>query len=120
MAWRETAHELIRRASVTPDDAGCQALLAEQLSAYGFQSESMRFGLVDNLWARRGTSGPLLVFAGHTDVVPPGPAERDERPVPAGDEADAARDEEAAGSIRIGTLTQSGPRTAGSTSWFRN
>lgn len=64
--------ELIRRASVTPEDAGCQQWLAEKLKALGFHCEHLRFGEVDNLWARRGTEGPLLVFAGHTDVVPTG------------------------------------------------
>ncbi len=64
--------ELIRRPSVTPDDAGCQTVLAERLEALGFRIEPMRFGEVDNLWARRGTAGPVLCFAGHTDVVPPG------------------------------------------------
>lgn len=66
------SQELIRRASVTPADAGCQQWLAEKLNALGFHCEHLRFGEVDNLWARRGTSGPLLAFAGHTDVVPPG------------------------------------------------
>lgn len=69
----DLACELIRRPSVTPDDAGCQDLLAERLAAAGFRCESLRYGAVDNLWARRGEAGPLLVFAGHTDVVPPGP-----------------------------------------------
>ncbi|MEO1036371.1 MAG: succinyl-diaminopimelate desuccinylase [Pseudomonadota bacterium] len=64
--------ELIRRPSVTPDDAGCQTMLGERLAAAGFALESMRFNDTDNLWARRGTAGPLLCFAGHTDVVPPG------------------------------------------------
>ena len=63
---------LIRRESVTPDDAGCQDLLADRLIALGFDCQSMPFGDVTNLWARRGTSGPVLCFAGHTDVVPPG------------------------------------------------
>lgn len=67
------ARDLIARASVTPEDAGCQALLAERLAAIGFTVEHLRFGEVDNLWARRGTDGPLFAFAGHTDVVPPGP-----------------------------------------------
>lgn len=67
--------ELIRRRSITPDDAGCQAILAARLEKIGFTCESLRFGEVDNLWARRGDSGPLLCFAGHTDVVPPGSAE---------------------------------------------
>ncbi len=64
--------ELIRRASVTPDDAGCQQWMADKLAALGFQCEHLRFGDVDNLWARLGDKGPLLVFAGHTDVVPTG------------------------------------------------
>ena len=64
--------ELIRRVSVTPDDAGCQALLADRLSRLGFECEMMPFNDVTNLWARRGTAAPLLCFAGHTDVVPPG------------------------------------------------
>jgi len=67
------ACELIRRASVTPDDAGCQAHLADRLATRGFRAETMRFDDVDNLLARRGTEGPLLVLLGHTDVVPPGP-----------------------------------------------
>ena len=63
---------LIARQSVTPDDAGCQQLMMDRLSAAGFICEPMRFAEVDNFWATRGTQGPLLVFAGHTDVVPPG------------------------------------------------
>ena len=69
----ELAQELIRRRSVTPEDAGCQELLAARLSAAGFRSEPMRFGEVSNLWARRGDTRPLVCFAGHTDVVPTGP-----------------------------------------------
>jgi succinyl-diaminopimelate desuccinylase len=69
----ELTRRLIERPSVTPDDAGCQALIAAQLAASGFTSEHLRFGDVDNLWARRGQGRPTLVFAGHTDVVPPGP-----------------------------------------------
>ncbi len=69
----ELAKALIARRSVTPDDAGCQELLAERLQALGFDIEPMPFGETRNLWARRGRNGPLLVFAGHTDVVPPGP-----------------------------------------------
>jgi len=65
--------ELIRRPSITPDDAGCQEIIAARLSAIGFKCESMPFGDVSNLWARRGDTGPVLCFAGHTDVVPPGP-----------------------------------------------
>lgn len=65
--------ELIRRPSVTPDDAGCQALLGERLQRAGFRIERLRFGEVDNLWATHGGDGPTLAFLGHTDVVPPGP-----------------------------------------------
>ncbi|HEX5056790.1 MAG TPA: succinyl-diaminopimelate desuccinylase [Gammaproteobacteria bacterium] len=67
------AKTLIAQSSVTPDDAGCQRLLAERLQTLGFKIEPLRFGQVDNLWARRGDKGPLFVFAGHTDVVPTGP-----------------------------------------------
>ncbi len=65
--------ELIRRPSVTPDDAGCQALLGARLAAAGFTLETLQFGDVTNLWARRGAGAPTLCFAGHTDVVPAGP-----------------------------------------------
>ena len=68
--------ELIRRESVTPDDAGCQALMMQQLSALGFDCTDLPFGEVSNFWAERGTQGPILVFAGHTDVVPTGPLEQ--------------------------------------------
>ena len=71
----ELLNELIRRQSVTPDDAGCQALMAERLERIGFHTEWMPFNDVTNLWARRGESGPVFCFAGHTDVVPPGPLE---------------------------------------------
>jgi len=64
--------ELIRRPSVTPDDAGCQALLIERLERIGFVCETLKFGDVTNLWARRGSTSPVFCFAGHTDVVPPG------------------------------------------------
>ncbi len=64
--------DLIRCRSVTPDDAGCQDILATRLKELGFECESLPFGDVDNLWARRGDAGPVLCFAGHTDVVPPG------------------------------------------------
>ena len=67
--------DLMKRRSVTPDDQGCQQLLAERLTAIGFDCEHMRFGDVDNLWARRGSDGPVVCFAGHTDVVPPGDLE---------------------------------------------
>lgn len=66
---------LISRDSVTPDDKGCQPLLAERLSAIGFVIEHLRFGDTDNIWARRGSVGPVFAFAGHTDVVPTGPIE---------------------------------------------
>jgi succinyl-diaminopimelate desuccinylase len=65
-------YELVKRESVTPNDAGCQALLIERLQTIGFECETMQFGDVTNLWARRGVAAPLLCFAGHTDVVPPG------------------------------------------------
>jgi succinyl-diaminopimelate desuccinylase len=67
--------ELMSRPSVSPADGGCQAILAERLRALGFRIEHLRFGPVDNFWARRGGDGPLFCFAGHTDVVPPGPLE---------------------------------------------
>ncbi|MDT8879984.1 succinyl-diaminopimelate desuccinylase [Halomonas saccharevitans] len=67
------ACELIRRPSVTPDDLGCQALMIERLEALGFHIERLPFGDVENFWATRGHHGPLLAFAGHTDVVPSGP-----------------------------------------------
>jgi succinyl-diaminopimelate desuccinylase len=69
----ELAKELIARKSVTPDDGGCQELLAARLTQAGFRCEPMRFGEVTNLWARRGTASPVVCFAGHTDVVPTGP-----------------------------------------------
>ncbi len=68
----ELLRALVERESITPDDAGCQVLLGNKLAPLGFRLESMRFGDTDNLWARRGESGPVLCFAGHTDVVPPG------------------------------------------------
>jgi succinyl-diaminopimelate desuccinylase len=67
--------DLMSRASVSPVDDGCQALMGARLAALGFRVENLRFGNVDNFWARRGTGAPLLCFAGHTDVVPPGPLE---------------------------------------------
>jgi succinyl-diaminopimelate desuccinylase len=72
----DLAKDLIARRSVTPDDAGCQALIAARLTAAGFSCESMRCGDVANLWARRGSVAPLVCFAGHTDVVPPGPLDQ--------------------------------------------
>ena len=72
----ELARALIGRASVTPDDAGCQALIADRLQRAGFACEHLRYGEVDNLWATHGQGGgPVLVLLGHTDVVPPGPRE---------------------------------------------
>ena len=68
--------ELIALSSVTPDDQGCQARLIERLAPLGFACESVTSGAVTNLWARRGSAQPLLVFAGHTDVVPTGPLEQ--------------------------------------------
>lgn len=67
--------QLIQLPSITPEDKGCQLLLAQRLEKLGFTLEHLRFGEVDNLWARRGNAQPLFVFAGHTDVVPPGPEE---------------------------------------------
>jgi succinyl-diaminopimelate desuccinylase len=72
--------DLMRRRSVTPEDAGCQALMMSRLSDIGFRCEPLPFGDVSNFWAQRGTDGPLLVFAGHTDVVPSGPEQRWETP----------------------------------------
>ncbi|MEH6543389.1 MAG: succinyl-diaminopimelate desuccinylase [Porticoccaceae bacterium] len=69
----ELACELIRRPSLTPRDEGCQALMCARLEAIGFDITPLRFGEVDNFWAVRGDSGPMLCFAGHTDVVPTGP-----------------------------------------------
>ncbi|RUO62174.1 succinyl-diaminopimelate desuccinylase [Pseudidiomarina insulisalsae] len=66
------ASELIARPSVTPEDAGCQQLMGERLAAAGFTLETMQFADTTNLWARRGTEGPVFCFAGHTDVVPAG------------------------------------------------
>ncbi len=68
--------ELIKRQSVTPEDDGCQPLMAERLQKLGFTCESLPAEEVLNLWATRGSDGPTLVFAGHTDVVPPGPLEQ--------------------------------------------
>ncbi|WP_115049214.1 succinyl-diaminopimelate desuccinylase [Xanthomonas arboricola] len=67
--------ELIARPSVTPDDAGCQDLIAQRLARAGFAIEHLRLGEVDNLWATHGSGAPVLVLLGHTDVVPPGPRE---------------------------------------------
>jgi succinyl-diaminopimelate desuccinylase len=72
----ELARALIARPSVTPNDAGCQALIAERLAPLGFSSEPLSSNGVENLWLRRGTGAPIVCFAGHTDVVPPGPLGR--------------------------------------------
>jgi len=72
----ELAIDLLKRQSNTPEDAGCQELMISRLEPLGFKIERMRFGNVDNFYARRGTAGPLLVFAGHTDVVPTGPLDK--------------------------------------------
>ncbi len=72
----ELARALIERPSVTPEDAGCLDLIAERLRPLGFTLERINTGGVSNLWARRGATRPLVCLAGHTDVVPPGPAER--------------------------------------------
>ena len=71
----ELTRDLLARRSVTPADEGCQALMAQRLGACGFAIENLRYGSVENLWARRGTGGPVFCFAGHTDVVPTGPLE---------------------------------------------
>lgn len=71
----DLAMELIRRPSVTPEDAGCQALIAERLARLGFVAQHLHFGDVDNLWITHGSGGPVFAFLGHTDVVPPGPAD---------------------------------------------
>ena len=70
------AEQLIGCRSVTPDDGGCQRILGERLAASGFRLENFNRAGVSNLWARRGESAPVVCFAGHTDVVPPGPARR--------------------------------------------
>lgn len=69
----QLAMDLISRASVTPEDAGCQELMISRLEPLGFKVERLRFGEVDNIWLRRGDQSPVLAFAGHTDVVPTGP-----------------------------------------------
>jgi succinyl-diaminopimelate desuccinylase len=69
----ELSRELIARRSLTPEDGGCQEILAGRLARAGFQCERLPFGAVQNLWARRGSAQPLVCLAGHTDVVPTGP-----------------------------------------------
>lgn len=70
------AIDLISRESITPNDGGCQDVLIEELTRMGFTIEKLPSGKVKNFWARRGQQGPLLIFSGHTDVVPPGPLEK--------------------------------------------
>lgn len=72
----ELALELMSRQSVTPEDAACQELMIDRLQAIGFEIQRLRFGDVDNFWAIHGSAGPILCFAGHTDVVPTGPVEQ--------------------------------------------
>lgn len=79
-ATAKLAVELLQIPSVTPDDKGCNQLMMDRLNAIGFNSEIMRFGEVNNFWARFGSSGPVLCFAGHTDVVPTGPEENWQSP----------------------------------------
>ena len=74
-ATLDLAKQLIERASITPEDCDCQKILAQRLEKLGFTIETLPFGDVSNFWAELGTEGPLFVFAGHTDVVPPGPIE---------------------------------------------
>ena len=74
------AKDLISQISVTPEDANCQAMMMARLEDIGFSTEKLNFGEVENFWARRGTEGPLLAFAGHTDVVPTGTEERWDNP----------------------------------------
>lgn len=75
-ATLELVQQLIRRRSVTPDDDGCQALVADRLAPLGFRAETIASNGVTNLWLRRGSAAPAFVFAGHTDVVPPGPLDQ--------------------------------------------
>ena len=74
-ATLELAKQFIKLRSITPDDCGCQQLIAERLARLDFEIESLPYEDVSNLWAVHGSEGPLFVFAGHTDVVPTGPAE---------------------------------------------
>lgn len=74
-ATLDLTQDLIARNSVTPADSGCQEVMCRRLAALGFTIETLRYGNVDNFWAKRGDGGPVLCFAGHTDVVPTGPLE---------------------------------------------
>lgn len=80
----DLAIDLVRRPSITPDDADCQEVLIARLERLGFSIERLPFGPVENFWARRGDTAPLCVFAGHTDVVPPGPLDQWQHPPFAG------------------------------------
>jgi succinyl-diaminopimelate desuccinylase len=75
-ATLELAQQLIAQRSVTPDDVHCQAILRQRLAPLGFAFERISHNGVDNMWARRGTTAPVIAFAGHTDVVPTGPLEQ--------------------------------------------
>lgn len=74
-ATLELALDLLARPSLTPVDAGCQDVMIERLAALGFTIERLKYGEVENFWARRGSAAPVLCFLGHTDVVPTGPLE---------------------------------------------
>ena len=76
----QLACDLIAQRSVTPEDANCQEMMIARLEAIGFTAERLRFDDVDNFWAVRGDSGPIIAFAGHTDVVPSGPEEKWQNP----------------------------------------
>ncbi|WP_419535022.1 succinyl-diaminopimelate desuccinylase [Endozoicomonas sp.] len=76
----QLAMDLISRASVTPEDEGCQELMISRLEPLGFKVERLRFGEVENIWLRRGDQSPVLAFAGHTDVVPTGPEDKWDNP----------------------------------------
>ncbi|MCG8671902.1 MAG: succinyl-diaminopimelate desuccinylase [Pseudomonadales bacterium] len=79
-ATLKLAKDLIAQPSVTPEDANCQEMMIARLEAIGFKAERLRFDDVDNFWARRGDQGPVLAFAGHTDVVPTGPHDQWQNP----------------------------------------
>ena len=72
----ELTSNLIARKSVTPEDAGCQAMLSERLQSKGFKCEQLDFANVKNLFVTHGNEGPVMIFLGHTDVVPPGPRDQ--------------------------------------------
>ena len=72
--------QLIAKPSITPEDAGCQDLIIERIAELGFKQERLNFEDTQNIWLRRGDAKPLLVFLGHTDVVPPGPLEQWQSP----------------------------------------